>query len=84
MAEGGKTVYTPRERVVAAYKGEFADRVPAYPIAGCFAGSCAGVPAGAAATLAQAATRGLMSGPWRWQDADCSVGKMAWSLLAPQ
>ena len=25
---------TPRDRVVAAYKGGFADRVPAYPIAG--------------------------------------------------
>ena len=37
MAETPKTEYTPRERVVAAYKGEFADRVPAYPIAGCFA-----------------------------------------------
>jgi uroporphyrinogen decarboxylase len=43
MAEGGKTVYTPRERVVAAYKGEFADRVPAYPIAGCFAGCLDGL-----------------------------------------
>jgi hypothetical protein len=29
---------TGRERVVAAYKGGFADRVPAYPIAGSFAG----------------------------------------------
>ncbi len=29
---------TPRERVVAAYKGQRADRVPAYPIAGSFAG----------------------------------------------
>ncbi len=30
--------YTPRERVGAAYKGGYADRVPAYPIAGSFAG----------------------------------------------
>src|SRR6266403_2810431 len=29
---------TPRERVVAAYKGQRADRVPAYPIAGSFVG----------------------------------------------
>jgi uroporphyrinogen decarboxylase len=29
---------TARDRVVAAYRGQFADRVPAYPIAGCFAG----------------------------------------------
>jgi uroporphyrinogen decarboxylase len=35
--------YTPRERVVAAYKGEFADRVPAYPIAGSFAGCLDGL-----------------------------------------
>src|SRR6266571_5308024 len=43
MAETPKTEYTPRERVVAAYKGEFADRVPAYPIAGCFAGCLDGL-----------------------------------------
>jgi uroporphyrinogen decarboxylase len=35
--------YTPRQRVVAAYKGEFADRVPAYPIAGVFAGCLDGL-----------------------------------------
>jgi hypothetical protein len=33
-----KEQVTGRERVVAAYKGGFADRVPAYPIAGCFGG----------------------------------------------
>ena len=33
-----KKAYTPRERVGAAYKGGYADRVPAYPIAGSFAG----------------------------------------------
>src|SRR5512147_2202860 len=38
-----KTQYSPRERVVAAYKGQFADRVPAYPIAGCFAGCLDGL-----------------------------------------
>jgi uroporphyrinogen decarboxylase len=32
-----------RERVVAAYKGQFADRVPAYPIAGSFAGCLDGL-----------------------------------------
>ena len=37
MAEAPKTHHTPRERVVLAYKGGFADRVPAYPIAGSFA-----------------------------------------------
>src|SRR6478736_3409240 len=34
---------SPRERVVAAYKGQFADRVPAYPIAGSFAGCLDGL-----------------------------------------
>ena len=43
MSEARKTEYSPRERVVAAYKGEFADRVPAYPIAGCFAGCLEGL-----------------------------------------
>src|ERR671930_50879 len=33
----------PRDRVVAAYKGQFADRVPAYPIAGSFAGCLDGL-----------------------------------------
>ena len=37
---GGKT---GRERVMAAYKGEFADCVPAYPIAGSFAGCLDGL-----------------------------------------
>src|SRR5262249_34855521 len=32
-----------RDRVVAAYKGQFADRVPAYPIAGSFAGCLDGL-----------------------------------------
>ena len=34
---------TGRDRVVAAYKGEFADYVPAYPIAGSFAGCLDGL-----------------------------------------
>jgi uroporphyrinogen decarboxylase len=34
---------TPRDRVMAAYKGGFADRVPAYPIAGSFAGCLDGL-----------------------------------------
>src|SRR5947199_9740069 len=43
MAEAPKTHHTPRERVVLAYKGGFADRVPAYPIAGSFAGCLDGL-----------------------------------------
>ena len=34
---------TGRDRVVAAYKGGYADRVPAYPIAGVFAGCLDGL-----------------------------------------
>ncbi|MBI2215852.1 MAG: uroporphyrinogen decarboxylase family protein [Candidatus Rokubacteria bacterium] len=34
---------TPRERVAAAFKGGYADRVPAYPIAGSFAGCLDGL-----------------------------------------
>src|SRR5215510_9713447 len=34
---------TGRDRVVAAYKGQFADYVPAYPIAGSFAGCLDGL-----------------------------------------
>ena len=34
---------SPRDRVMAAYKGGFADRVPAYPIAGSFAGCLDGL-----------------------------------------
>jgi uroporphyrinogen decarboxylase len=35
--------YTGRDRVVAAYKGGYADSVPAYPIAGSFAGCLDGL-----------------------------------------
>src|SRR6266849_2915903 len=43
MEQEEKTQYTPRERVGAAYKGGYADRVPAYPIAGSFAGCLDGL-----------------------------------------
>jgi uroporphyrinogen decarboxylase len=39
----GEKAVTGRERVVAAYKGGYADRVPAYPIAGSFAGCLDGL-----------------------------------------
>ncbi|HXH84093.1 MAG TPA: uroporphyrinogen decarboxylase family protein [Candidatus Tectomicrobia bacterium] len=42
-AERGAAAYTPRERVVAAYKRSFADRVPAYPIVASFAGTLDGL-----------------------------------------
>lgn len=41
--EKGKGQYTGRDRVMAAYKRSFADRVPAYPIAASFAGTLDGL-----------------------------------------
>src|SRR5712692_1039855 len=41
--EQGQARVTGRERVVAAFKGGYADRVPAYPIAGSFAGCADGL-----------------------------------------
>jgi len=42
-AEKGRTPYTNRDRVVAAYKRSFADRVPVYPIVASFAGTLDGL-----------------------------------------
>jgi MtaA/CmuA family methyltransferase len=41
--EHGKATYTNRDRVVAAYKRSFADRVPVYPIVASFAGTLDGL-----------------------------------------
>ena len=41
-AEKGKTSLTNRDRVVAAYKRSFSDRVPVYPIVASFAGTLDG------------------------------------------
>jgi MtaA/CmuA family methyltransferase len=41
--EKGKTTYSNRDRVVAAYKRSFADRVPVYPIVASFAGTLDGL-----------------------------------------
>jgi MtaA/CmuA family methyltransferase len=41
--EQGKAQYTNRDRVVAAYKRSFADRVPVYPIVASFAGTLDGL-----------------------------------------
>jgi uroporphyrinogen decarboxylase len=41
--EKGKASYTPRDRVVAAYKRSFADRLPVYPIVASFAGTLDGL-----------------------------------------
>jgi MtaA/CmuA family methyltransferase len=42
-AEQGRAQYTGRDRVVAAYKRSFADRVPTYPIVASFAGTLDGL-----------------------------------------
>jgi MtaA/CmuA family methyltransferase len=42
-AEKGRAPYTNRERIVAAYKRSFADRVPVYPIVASFAGTLDGL-----------------------------------------
>src|SRR5947209_3077368 len=42
-AEKGTAAYTNRDRVVAAYKRSFADRVPVYPIVASFAGTLDGL-----------------------------------------
>jgi MtaA/CmuA family methyltransferase len=41
--EHGQTAYSNRDRVVAAYKRSFADRVPVYPIVASFAGTLDGL-----------------------------------------
>ncbi|MGH7307820.1 MAG: uroporphyrinogen decarboxylase family protein [Candidatus Rokuibacteriota bacterium] len=42
-AEQGRAAYSPRDRVVAAYKRTFADGVPTYPIVASFAGTLDGL-----------------------------------------
>jgi MtaA/CmuA family methyltransferase len=42
-AEKGKAAYSNRDRIVAAYKRSFADRVPVYPIVASFAGTLDGL-----------------------------------------
>ena len=42
-AEKGRATYSNRDRVVAAYKRSFADRVPVYPIVASFAGTLDGL-----------------------------------------
>ncbi len=41
--QAGKSQYTPRDHVVAAYKRTFTDRVPVYPIVASFAGCLDGL-----------------------------------------
>src|SRR5436309_1294158 len=53
--------HTPRERVVLAYKGGFADRVPAYPIAGSFEGCLDGLSIEEYCTNPTKATKAMLN-----------------------
>lgn len=65
MAEGGAV--TGRQRVAAAYKGGYADRVPAYPIAGSFAGCLDGLSIEEYCTNPTKATRAMLNYYERYQ-----------------
>ena len=67
MEEEKTTQSTARERVVAAYKGGFADRVPAYPIAGAFAGCLDGLSIEEYCTNPTKAARAMLNYYERYQ-----------------
>ena len=58
---------TPRDRVVAAYKGGYADRVPAYPIAGSFAGCLDGLSIEEYCTNSKKAVKAMLNYYERYQ-----------------
>src|SRR5213592_2062259 len=62
-----RPLVTPRDRVVAAYKGSFADRVPAYPIAGSFAGCLDGLSIEEYCTNPTKAVRAMLNYYERYQ-----------------
>jgi uroporphyrinogen decarboxylase len=66
MNEASRPI-TPRDRVVAAYKGQFADRVPTYPIAGSFAGCLDGLSIEEYCTNATKAVRAMINYYERYQ-----------------
>jgi uroporphyrinogen decarboxylase len=59
--------YTPRDRVVAAYKRAFADRVPVYPIVASFAGTLDGLSIEEYCTNPVRAIRAMMNYYERYQ-----------------
>jgi uroporphyrinogen decarboxylase len=65
--EQAQAAVTGRERVVAAYKGGFADRVPAYPIAGSFAGCLDGLSIEEYCTNPTKAVRAMLNYYERYQ-----------------
>jgi uroporphyrinogen decarboxylase len=62
-----QTQVTGRERVVAAFRGGYADRVPAYPIAGSFAGCLDGLSIEEYCTNPARATRAMLNYYERYQ-----------------
>ena len=65
--EQAQATVTGRERVAAAYKGGFADRVPAYPIAGSFAGCLDGLSIEEYCTNPTKAVRAMLNYYERYQ-----------------
>ena len=64
---GGDAAVTGRQRVAAAYKGGYADVVPAYPIAGSFAGCLEGLSIEEYCTNPTKATRAMLNYYDRYQ-----------------
>src|SRR5437899_2255619 len=63
----GQAAVTGRERIVAAYKGGYADCVPAYPIAGSFAGCLDGLSIEEYCTNPTKAVRAMLNYYERYQ-----------------
>jgi uroporphyrinogen decarboxylase len=66
-AEKGQAQYSPRDRVVAAYKRSFADRVPVYPIVASFAGTLDGLSIEEYCTNVPKAIKAMMNYYERYQ-----------------
>ncbi|OLB94625.1 MAG: hypothetical protein AUH30_17260 [Candidatus Rokubacteria bacterium 13_1_40CM_68_15] len=66
-AEKGRSAFTPRDRVVAAYKRSFADRVPVYPIVASFAGTLDGLSIEEYCTNTTRAIKAMMNYYERYQ-----------------
>ena len=65
--EKGTAQYTPRDRVVAAYKRSYADRVPTYPIVASFAGTLEGLSIEEYCTNPQKAIKAMLNYYERYQ-----------------
>src|SRR5438876_3397152 len=65
--EHGRAQYTPRDRVVAAYKRSFVDRVPVYPIVASFAGTLDGLSIEEYCTNVPRATTAMLNYYERYQ-----------------